>query len=164
MLFLNPTYVTALMSGLRILELLNELWFHKKAVTIINFQPRNFHTSPLFKQKSILKFKDKICSENILFVNKSVNNLTVSVFNTWFCLSLDQQNYETSSSRQGNLLKSSFGPNRYGKYSVITSAVDSWNRIQKQLKNTLLTDLSPSNIKAVISNFYIQDMIKTYFC
>ena len=119
MLFLNPTYVTALMSGLRILELLNELWFHKKAVTIINLQPRNFHTSALFKQKSILKFKDKICSENILFVNKSVNNLTVSVFNIWFCLSLDQQNYETSSSRQGNLLKSSFRPNRYGKYSVM---------------------------------------------
>ena len=28
----------------------------KKAVRIINFQPRNFHTSPLFKQNSILKF------------------------------------------------------------------------------------------------------------
>ena len=31
----------------------------KKAVRIINFQPRNFHTSPLFKQSSILKFQDK---------------------------------------------------------------------------------------------------------
>ena len=33
----------------------------KKAIRIINFQPRNFHTSPLFKQSSILKFQDKIC-------------------------------------------------------------------------------------------------------
>ena len=31
----------------------------KKAVRIINFQPRNFYTSPLFKQNSILKFQDK---------------------------------------------------------------------------------------------------------
>ena len=28
----------------------------KKAVRIINFQPKNFYTSPLFKQNSILKF------------------------------------------------------------------------------------------------------------
>ena len=33
----------------------------KKPIRIINFQPRNVHNSPLFKQKSILKFQDKIC-------------------------------------------------------------------------------------------------------
>ena len=33
----------------------------KKAVRIINFQPRNSHTSHLFTQSSILKFQDKIC-------------------------------------------------------------------------------------------------------
>ena len=57
---------------------------HKKAGRIINLQPRNSHTSPLFKQNLILKFEDKICLENILFVSKSLNNLTPSVFSTWF--------------------------------------------------------------------------------
>ena len=52
----------------------------KMAVRIIDFQPRDPHTSPLFKQSSILKFKDKICFENILFVSKSLNNLTPTVF------------------------------------------------------------------------------------
>ena len=37
---------------------------------------------PLFKQKFISKFQDKICLENILFV-KSLNNLTLSVFSTY---------------------------------------------------------------------------------
>ena len=37
----------------------------KKTVRIINFQPSNSHTSPLFKQNFILKFQDKICLENI---------------------------------------------------------------------------------------------------
>ena len=37
----------------------------KKAVRIIKFQPWNFHTSPLSKQSSILKFQDKISLENI---------------------------------------------------------------------------------------------------
>ena len=52
----------------------------KKAVRIINFQPRNSHTSPLFKQKFILKFQDKICLENTLFVGKSLNDLTPWLF------------------------------------------------------------------------------------
>ena len=50
----------------------------KKAIRIINLQPRNFHTSPLFKQNSILKFQDKICLENILFISKSLNNSSPS--------------------------------------------------------------------------------------
>ena len=81
------------------------LILQKKAVRIINFQPRNSHTSPLFKQNFIIKFQDKICLENVLFVCKSLNNLTPSVFSTWFSFSSDQHNYETSSSTQGNLTK-----------------------------------------------------------
>ena len=109
--------------------------FTKKAVRIINFQPRNSHTSPLFKQSSILKFQDKICLENILFVSKSLNNLSLSVFNTWFSFSSDQHNYETSSSPQGNLTKLFYKTNRFGKYSITVSAVELWNKILKQLKN-----------------------------
>ena len=59
----------------------------KKAIRIINFQPRNVHTSPLFKQNFILKFQDKICLENILFASKSLNHLSPSIFNTWFSFS-----------------------------------------------------------------------------
>ena len=55
------------------------LILQKKAVKIINFQPRNFHTSSLFKQNSILKFQDKICLENILFVSKSLNDITINL-------------------------------------------------------------------------------------
>ena len=71
------------------------VFLQKKAVRIINFQPRNSHTSLIFKQNFILKFQDKICLENILFVSKSLNNLTPSVFTTWFSFSSDQHNYET---------------------------------------------------------------------
>ena len=111
------------------------LILQKKAVRIINFQPRNSHTSPLFKQNFILKFQDKICLENILFVSKSLNNLSPSIFNTWFSFSSDQHNYETSSSTQGNLMKLFYKTDRYGKYSITVSAVESWNKIQKQLKS-----------------------------
>ena len=101
----------------------------KKAIRIINIQPRNSRTSHLFKQSSILKFQDKICLENILFVSKSLNNPSPSVFNTWFRFSSDQHNYETSSSTQGNLTKLFYKTNKYGKYSIIVRAVEVWNKI-----------------------------------
>ena len=127
----------------------------KKAIRIINFQPRNSHTSHLFKQSSILKFKDKICLENILFISKPLN-LSPSIFNSWFSFSSDQHNYETSSSTQGNLTKLFHKTNKYGKYSITVSAVESWNKIQKQLKNILLKDLSPYKTKTVFSKSYFK--------
>ena len=61
-----------------------------------------------------------------------------------------------SSSRQGNLIKPSYRTSMYGKYSIIAGVVDSWNKIQKQLKNTLLKYLFLNNIKTVISSFYLK--------
>ena len=40
--------------------------------------------------------------------------------------------------------------------SIQLSAVGSWNKIQKQLKNILLKDLSQNKIKTVVSNFYFK--------
>ena len=129
--------------------------FTKKAVRIINFQPRNSHTSPLFKEISILKYQDKICLENILFVIKSLNNFSPPVFNTCFSLSSDQHNNETSSSTQDNL--NIFNKaNIYGKYSVAESVAESLRKIRKQLKHSLLKDLPPNKIKTVVTCFYFK--------
>ena len=125
----------------------------------INFHPRNSHTSPLFIQNFILKFQDKICLENALFVSKSLNNVTPSVFRTWSSFSSDQHNCETSSSTRGNLTKLFYNTNRYGKYSITVSAVESWNKIQKQLKDMLLKDLSPRKIKTIILNHINSSLI-----
>ena len=44
--------------------------------------------------------------------------------------------------------------NRYGKYSITVSAVESRNKIQKQLNDMLLEDPSPMKIKKITGNFY----------
>ena len=62
----------------------------------------------------------------------------------------------TSSFTQGNLMKRFNKTNRYGKYSMTVSAVESWNKIQKQLKNMLLKNLSPNKIKTVVTNLYLK--------
>ena len=58
----------------------------------------------------------------------------MSVFNTQFDFSFDQDNYETSSCTQGNLIKHFYKTNGYGKHSITVSAIASWNKIQNQLK------------------------------
>ena len=53
-------------------------------------------------------------------------------------------------------MKLLYKTNRYGKHSITVRAVESWNKIQKQLKNMLLKNLSPYKIKTVVTNFYLK--------
>ena len=53
-------------------------------------------------------------------------------------------------------MKLFYKTNRYGKYLITINAVESWKKIQKQLKNMLLKDLSPNKIKTVVTNFYFK--------
>ena len=53
-------------------------------------------------------------------------------------------------------MKHFYKTNRYGKYSITISAVELWNKIQKQLKHMLLKNLSPYKIKTVATNFYLK--------
>ena len=94
----------------------------KKALRIMNYQPRNSHTSP-----AVLKFKDKINLENIVFISKSINNLLPSLVNNWFIFSSDTHQYNTSWYSNDKLQKYSYRTNTYGKNSITISAIESWN-------------------------------------
>ena len=92
----------------------------------------------------------KLCNFNysdlLLLISNSVG---ISHCNHQPC---SYNNYDPSSST----LKLFYKTNRYEKYSIAVSAVESWNKIQKQLKNMLLKDLSLNKIKTVVTNFYFK--------
>ena len=48
---------------------------------------------------------------------------------------------------QVNLINLFYKTNKYGKYTITLSAVESWNKIQKQLKDMLFEDLTPTKLK-----------------
>ena len=58
---------------------------------------------------------------------------------------------------QGNLMKLFYKTNRYGNYSITVSAIESWNKIQKQLKNMLLKNLSPYKVSLIFVLNYINN-------
>ena len=82
-------------------------------------------------------------------------SFNIANFQSSFSFFSDQHNYETSSRTQGNLTKLFFETKIYGKHSNNVSAVELWNKIQRQLKYILFKDLSPRKIKTIISNFYL---------
>ena len=59
------------------------LTLQKKAMRII-FQTRNCHSSSLFSKLKLLKFNDKVLSENVFLNSKFINRLMPPVFNNWF--------------------------------------------------------------------------------
>ena len=104
----------------------------KKAIRIINNQPKNSHSSLLFKKSSILKSEDKILINNIMFISKSIKNLLPPIFNNWFIFCSDIHNYDIVSSSADKLFKPSCRTDSYGKNSVI-GAINCWNKMQNVL-------------------------------
>ena len=118
----------------------------KKALRIMNFQSKDSHSSPLFKSNHILKLDDKILTENIIFINKSFNNLLPPTFKSWFTFCSDVQNYETLSSTADKIFKPSHRTDSYGKNSITIGAINSWNETQDQFSNLSLKTYSPTKI------------------
>ena len=120
----------------------------KKALRIINFKPWNCQTSLSFTENVILKLIDKVQLENILFVNKCINNLLPPIFNDWFTFVSAQHTYQTSSLTKEKLFQPPFKTISSGKNSVISNSIQSWNNAQQKLGS--LKTLPSAKIKQLI--------------
>ena len=56
----------------------------KKAIRLISFAHFQAHSSPLFKNLSILKLTDLIKQSNILFTHNTINHKSPSIFDKYF--------------------------------------------------------------------------------
>ena len=99
----------------------------KKVLRIMNFESRDSHSSLLFKSNHIRKLEDKILIHNILFINKSFNNLLPPIFKSWFTFCSEVRNYQTISSTADKIFKPSYRTDSYGKKSITIGAINSWN-------------------------------------
>ena len=134
------------------------LTLQKKAMRIITFQLMNCHSSPLFSKLKLLQFSDKVHLENVLLIIKFINSLLPPVLKNWFTFCSNVHNYESTSSASCKVFKPSFRTNLYGKKSITVNAIDAWNKAQTSLGDTILKDLTPNKIKAII----MKKMIDSY--
>ena len=118
----------------------------KKALRIMNFHSRDSHSSPLFKSNHILKLEDKILIENILFINKSLNNLLPPIFKNWFTFCSDVHNYQTVSSTSDKIFKPSYRTDSFRKNLITIVAINSWNKTQHQFRNLSLKTIAQAKL------------------
>ena len=116
----------------------------------MNFQSGDSHSSPLFRSNNILKLEGKILIENILFINKSFNNLFPPIFKKWFAFCSDLHNYHTVSSTADKIFKPSYRTDSYGKNSITLGAINTWNKTQHQSSDLPLKTFSPNKIKSLL--------------
>ena len=123
----------------------------------MNCQSRDSHSSALFKSNHILKLEEKILIENILFINKSFNNLLPPIFKSWFIFCSDVHNYQTVSSTVNKISKPSYRTDSYGKKSITIGAIDSWSKTQHQFSDLPLKTYSSTKIKSLPFKKYIEN-------
>ena len=123
----------------------------------MNFKDQLFHSSPLFSENNILKFIDKITSENILFANKSINRQVPPIFYDWFTFSGDLHGYETCWSVTDHLSIAAFRTQKYGSFSIRASIIYSWNSMQNLLiKNLSLKNSTSKKFKSFLTKRFIE--------
>ena len=103
----------------------------------MNFKDQLFHSSPLLFSNDILKFRDKITLENIIFVSKPINRQASSKFYRWFRFSENLHRYETCWSITNHHNIPTFRTQQYGRFSIKVSAISSCNYSQDMLKMNL---------------------------
>ena len=87
----------------------------KKTLRIMSFQSRHSHSSPLFEYNHLLKPEYKVLIKNILFINKSLNNLLPLIFKNWSIFGSGVHNYQAVSSTSDKILKPSYRTDSFTK-------------------------------------------------
>ena len=102
----------------------------KKALKIMHFQSRDSHSNPLFRSNHIQKLEDNILTENIIFINKSFDDLLPPISKSWFRFCSDLNNYDRVSSTADKIFKPSYSTHSYEKNLITLGAINSWNKTQ----------------------------------
>ena len=120
----------------------------KNGIGIMNFKYQLSYSLPLFSSNNILKFDEKITIENIIFVSKTINRQVTPIFYAWFTFSGNLDRDKTCWSVTNHLNVQTLWNQKYGHFSIRTSAIRLWNYAQDMSKiNLSLKNSTPKNKK-----------------
>ena len=104
----------------------------KRALRLITFSPYNTHTSPIFKDLSILKLPDIVNYCIALFMFKLKNDLLPKQFQSFAVNVSEVHNYRTRSVANQNLYLPKAKTN-YGKFNIRFIGAKTWNSLDSQV-------------------------------
>ena len=122
----------------------------KNIVRAISFEPFRSHSSPIFKDLTILKLSDVFHLKLLTFVYESIHKISPSCFHDFFCLSLYVHQYSTRQAIRGNIYLTQKNTVRYGLSSIRYLGAKLWNVL-------------PDNIGTANSKLTFKSKLKTHF-
>ena len=131
----------------------------EKAIRIIKFLPSNAPVSKEMQKLKILKLKDFITLQNILFVYDCLEEERMKSFNTTFKRMETNQFYNTRSFNTHQLKRGDFKTEKYGRFSISSKCLSDWKLLQNSLK-TNLKKIKRSEIKTFVTNHFLGKYIK----
>ena len=126
----------------------------EKAIRIIKFLSNNAPVSKEMHKLKILKLKDFITLQNILFVYDCLEEERMKSFNTTFERMETNQFHNTRSFNTHQLKRRDFKTEKYGRFSILSKCLSDWNLLQNALK-TNLKKMKHSGIKTLVTNHFL---------
>ena len=115
-------------------------------------------SAPVFSENNILKFGYKITLENILFVSKWISRQVPSICYDCVPFSGNLHKYETWWSVSDHLNIVTFSTQKYGRYRIWATIVDSWCPTQDLLiKNLSLKNSTSESIKYFLTKYFTEN-------
>ena len=111
-----------------------------KALRIINFKPKNYPVSELYKSNEILKLTDYIKLLNCMFVKNTLSANQIPIFNNFFKKTNEIHSHNTRHTSRNTVELPQPMTESYGRYSVRFQAATTWNNLQNILPIDMLSE------------------------
>ena len=115
------------------------------------------HVSHLYKDLNILKFRDYVSLQNLLFIHDYFNGKLPECFAGYFTLSSDAHDHETRTAGQGHLFVPSVESERYGRKSFKIQSILLWNNFAEKFPNDDFINLSRLKFKKLLAKHFIDN-------
>ena len=131
----------------------------EKAIKTIKFLPNSAPVSKEMHKLRILKLKDFVKLQNILFVYDCLEEERIKSFNTTFKRMETDQFHNAISFNTHQLKRRDFKTEKYGCFSILSKCLSDWNLLQNALK-TNFKKIERSEIKTLVTNHFFDEYTK----
>ena len=126
------------------------------ALRLITFSNYRDHASPLYSYLSVIKFRDIVQRQNVLFLHDVYNGIIPSdVVNT---LNIDFSHfYNTRASSRGQINSVYRNTSTYGDANWRIQSIASWNKCQKLIPETQFFEMTGPKLKEALTSAFIRN-------
>ena len=113
------------------------------------------HVSHIFKKLNILKFRDYVSLQNLLFIHDYFNGNLPECFNGYLTLLQDAHRHATRNSLSSHIVVPLCDSDRFGRKSFKVQSTLLWNNITAKFPNENFINISRSKFKNIITKYFI---------